>query len=502
MIMYELHVGTFSEEGTFAGAAKRASDLAEIGVNAVELMPVSQFSGSRNWGYDIAFPFAVQNTYGGPDELKKLVKEFHSKKIAVILDVVYNHFGPEGNFLNEYGPYSLPNRLTPWGASVNFDEKFSAQVRNYFIENALYWLEKYHFDGLRLDAVFAIIDRSSKHFLKELSEKVETLSESNSRKYVLIAENDRVEAKLLRRRSKGGYGLDAVWHDDFHHSIHSILTGDTNWYYSSFGDINGVVQSLRVNCVINTEATKELSKNLKQHCLNSSKLVVFSQNHDQIGNRPLGKRLIVLAGLEAAKLAAGLSLLSPFTPLLFMGEEYGEDSPFLFFTDYTDEQLKKEVFAGRKKELRQNGWKKNTRDPQEMSTFSDSKLHWQKRTSFVGKKVLAYYQKLILLRSECCKGDFDKKRSKFFVMKAKSLLIFQREFSAVAIIVIVNFSKSSQKYSFPCKGEGYVKILDSAETDWAGPGSFLPENTKQGEAHVICPFSIAVYEASRKKSYA
>ena len=501
MIMYELHTGTFSPEGTFAGIKKRTRELSEIGINAVELMPVSQFSGTRNWGYDAVFPFAVQNSYGGPDELKKLVQEFHSNGIALFLDVVYNHLGPEGNFLNDYGPYFNLERMTPWGASINFDREFNPQVRNFFLENAIHWFKNYHIDGLRLDAVFAIIDNSPKHILEELSETVDNFSKTNSRKFLLVAENNRIEPKMVHSRKAGGYGLDAVWHDNWHHSLHAILTGERNWYYSSFGTLEKIVQASKENCPAKSQLYQYPDNRLLK-CLASRKLVVFVQNHDQIGNRPTGERLITISGLEAAKLAAGLTLLSPFTPLIFMGEEYGETSPFIFFTDYSGESLREKVRVGRRNELRQNGWKNKPLDPQETSTFLKSKIQWNKRSEEKASKVLAYYQKLISLRHSYCKGNFDKPLStKFFLSRSKSLLIIQKRFFNVFVVTVANFSKIDQNYSFPCAGGTYVKILDSADTNWSGPGSALPGKTKLGDTHAICPSSMAVYIKSEEKNY-
>ncbi len=503
MILYELHIGTFSPEGNFEAAMKKAKELSETGINAVELMPVSQFSGDRNWGYDTVFPFAVQNSYGGPDELKKLVQEFHSKGISVFLDVVYNHLGPEGNFFNAFGPYFLFNRMTPWGASINFDGDLSSHVRKFFLDNTVHWFKNYHIDGLRLDAVFAIKDNSPKHFLEELSETVEKLSKAASRKLLLIAENNHVEPKIVQSRKMGGFGLDAVWHDNLHHSLHAILTGERNWYYSSFGSLEKIVQALKENCIENSLVTQDSSGKCTSKRLPSNKLVVFTQNHDQIGNRPQGKRLITLAGREAAKLAAGLIILSPFTPLLFMGEEYGETSPFLFFTDYTDELLKKKVRNGRKKELKQNGWKNNPPDPQQLSTFLNSKINWQLRVDKKSRNILAYYQKLMSLRKDFFKSNFNEHRpTKFFLSKSKSLLVIQKSLSSTIVVTVANFSKVNQNYCFPCKGGDFIKLLDSADTVWAGTGSALPMNTKQGDAHIICPLSLAVYVMTKEKNYA
>lgn len=496
MIIYELHVGTFSPEGNFAGARKRAAELSETGINAVELMPVSQFSGSRNWGYDAVFPFAVQNTYGGPEELKKLVQEFHANGVAVILDVVYNHLGPEGNVLNNFGPYLLLNRMTPWGASMNFDGPFCSEVRNFFFENADYWLNNYHIDGLRLDAVFAIIDHSSNHFLKELSEKVEALSKAISKKLLLIAENDHVDPNMIKSRKAGGYGLDAIWHDNLHHSLHAILTGERNWYYSSFGSLSKVVNALNEGCEDNPTQTTQLSAICSSALFPLNKLVVFTQNHDQIGNRPNGDRLITIAGVEAAKLAAGLTLLSPFTPLLFMGEEYGEPAPFLFFTDYKDKTIGKKVQVGRKRELAKNGWKiQPTNSPQDRVIFASSRINWDQRNQERGKRILDYYRKLIKLRKDLQVGP--QEAPKFLTSKHKSLLVVQRKFAVSEFVTVANFSHSIQDWQFPFEAEVYYKVLDSSDAIWAGPGSTLPQKVTARDRLSICPLSMGVYLRSK-----
>ena len=495
MIIYEIHTGTFSASGTFAGVTEKASEFSELGVNAVELMPISQFSGARNWGYDAVFPFAVQNTYGGPDELKVLVNEFHSKGIAVILDVVYNHLGPEGSILKYFGPYFLVNQVTPWGASINFDGVNSSQVRNFFFENAIYWFKNYHIDALRLDAVFAILDKSPSHFLKELSEKVEDFSKTISKKLVLVGENGNIDSKLLQPRNESGYGLDALWHDDFHHSLHGLLTGEKNSYYNNFGSLGKFIEVLNQNYFYSNTLAEKDPGGFKKF-VDPSKLVVFSQNHDQIGNRPLGDRLITIAGFEASKLAAGLVLLSPFIPLLFMGEEYGEFAPFLFFTNYFNPYLGIEVRDGRERDLRSNYWNEKPIDPQDPIAFNSSKLDWQKRYSGKCRLILEYYKKLIKIRRDLKINKFV--HTKFIETENTDLLIIQRTFSNSILTLIANFSKSVQDYRFSCQGEGFEKILDSADIEWAGPGSLMPRLTDFGTMHSICPLSITVFVRKNK----
>jgi maltooligosyltrehalose trehalohydrolase len=496
MIMYELHVGAFSRQGTFAAAKRRAKDLSKLGINAVELMPVAQFSGSRNWGYDAVLPFSVQNTYGGPEELKKLVDEFHANGIAVILDVVYNHLGPEGNFLPDFAPYFHADRTCPWGKAINFDAAHCHGVRNFFLENAVNWFQHYHIDGLRLDAVFTILDSSQKHFLNELSETTQKLS-TKQRKLILIAENDSVDPKMVTPTESGGYGLDAVWHDNLHHSLHALLTGERCWYYGSFGTMKKLEDALLEENVTSLEDPKTLPGDM----INPRKLVVFSQNHDQIGNRPLGERLITLAGFEAAKLAAGITILSQYTPLLFMGEEYGENTPFLFFTDFSNKTLGKRVRVGRKTELRKNGWTGEPMDPQAPKSFACSKINWAKRSRGKGKKILHYYEVLISLKKAFASSDPNKCLQTMSILSKDELLLsIQKENLESTMLIVANFSKQNNQYSFP-GGEGsYVKILDSADAAFSGPGSTLPRIAKLEDKHVICPLSMAVFLNRKAKN--
>lgn len=499
MVMYELHVGTFTQQGTFAAIKRRVQELSRLGINAVELMPVSQFSGARNWGYDGVFPFAVQNTYGGPDELKKLVDEFHANGIAIILDVVYNHLGPEGNVLPDFGPYFLFDRKSPWGPSINFDGALNHGVRNFFLENSIHWFQNYHFDGLRLDAIFTIIDNSTKHFLKELSETTENLATSK-RKLLLIAENDRIDPRIV---NSSGHGLDAVWHDNLHHSLHALLTGERNWYYGSFGALKKIVHALHeeyVDCGGPTVPLEIVDVCCKKR-IAPKKLVAFSQNHDQIGNRPLGERLVTLAGFEAAKLAAGIVMLSQYTPLLFMGEEYGEEAPFLFFTDFSDKALGKRVKAGRKKELKQNGWKGEPFDPQNPASFECSKINWENRSRGNGRKMLKYYQLLLGLRKAFINNYPNKRlRIKFHVSKDESLLVIQKKTPDFIMVSVANFGKKEGNYGFPCSGGLYWKVLDSADIAWSGPGSGLPATASLGDRHTICPLSMAVFVNQETKN--
>lgn len=400
MILYELHVGTFTHQGTFVSAANGLAYLKDLGVNAVSVMPIAQFPGERNWGYDGVYPYAVQNSYGGPAGFKEFVKACHAHGLAVVLDVVYNHLGPEGNYLADFAPYFTDKYKTPWGSAMNFDGPDSDEVRNFFIGNAIHWFCHYHVDGLRLDAVHAIYDASAKPFLEELAEAVEGLSESMGRKLYLIAESDLNDVRIIRPRELGGFGIDAQWCDDFHHALHALLTGEKHGYYIDFGKVPQLAKSFKEGYVY----TWEYSAFRRRHHGSQSKerpahqFVVFSQNHDQVGNRAIGERLSALVSFEALKLAAGAVILSPYIPMLFMGEEYSETSPFLYFTSHSDPDLIEAVRKGRTEEFARFDWPFDVPDPQDASTFERSKLKPHLRKEKSHDVLLRYYRELLRLR--------------------------------------------------------------------------------------------------------
>ena len=495
MLIYELHVGTFTKEGTFDSIIKRLKDLKHLGVNTLELMPLAQFPGERNWGYDGVFPYAIQNSYGGPSGLKKLINACHQNGFAVIFDVVYNHLGPEGNYLRDFGPYFTDKYKTPWGQSLNFDGPYSDQVRDFFFENALYWFREYHIDALRLDALHAICDASAKHFIEELSERVDEFSKDSGRKYFLIGESDLNDIRLIKQRTRGGYGLDAQWCDDFHHSLHALLTGEQTGYYKDFGAIDNLAKAYREGFVYSWD----YSKYRKRHHGSSSKrlpakrFVVYIQNHDQIGNRMLGERLANLVSFEALKLAAGAVLLSPYVPMLFMGEEYAEDSPFQYFISHSDQELIEAVRKGRAEEFKCFKWQGQCPDPQAVKTFNASKLRWEKRTKGQHKTLLNYYRELIALRKAYLNFT-DKKAITVRSLSTKRVLLWRRRIGDRCIQCVMNFSSIEQKLRMYVPQRGWIKILDSADKKWAGPGSQLPP-TLRGRKQVIMPaFSVAVFE--------
>lgn len=477
MIQYELHVGTFTPEGSFEAIIPRLDALREIGINAVELMPVAQFPGERNWGYDGAYPYAVQVSYGGPDGLKRLVNECHKRGLAVILDVVYNHLGPEGNYLAEFGPYFTDHYRSPWGDAINFDGAYSDGVKNYFVENALYWFREYHLDALRLDAIHGIFDRSASPFLAELAEAAREFSARAGRKYYLIAESDLEDARIIRPPDLGGYGLDAQWCDDFHHAVRTLLTGEDRGYYADYGRIDHLAKALREGFVY----SGQYSRYRKRRHGNSSKdrpaeqFVVFAQNHDQVGNRLNGDRLSQLVPFEGLKLAAGIVLLSPYVPLLFMGEEYGEEAPFLYFVSHSDPDLIEAVRRGRKEEFRSFQWTGDPPDPQSPETFLRSKIAWDKRTGGHHRLLLEFYKTLIRLRREIpAIGRPDKNRLGVVAADKKNVLYLKRWSDSEQVHCLFNFGPSDTDLETLQPSAHWKTVLDSADPRWNGPGSLLP----------------------------
>jgi maltooligosyltrehalose trehalohydrolase len=494
MIIYELHVGTFTAEGTFAGVAGRLNDLRELGVNTIELMPICQFPGHRNWGYDGVFPFSVQNSYGGPDGLKLLVNACHTAGFAVVLDVVCNHLGPEGNYLGAFAPYFTDRYKTPWGSAVNFDGPYSDEVRAYFIECALMWFEQYHIDALRLDAVHAMYDMSAQPFLAELARHVKTYSESTRRRY-LIAESDLNDARLIKAPEAGGHGLDAQWCDDYHHSIHVLLTGESRSYYADFGNIADLRKSMLEGYVY----TGNYSVHRKRRHGNSPKglpasgFVVFSQNHDQVGNRALGERLTMLTGLEQLKLAAATVLLGPYVPMLFMGEEYGERAPFLYFVSFEDPVLAEAVWTGRSKEYQMQGL---VPDPQNETTFSESRLTWDRREQGSHALLLTFYRTLITLRkkipalAKCSKDGFD-----VFGNPEQRALGFFRNYGLENVFCCFNFSAQQESFDLMLPEGTWEKLIDSATIQWLGPGSRMPDEIRGPTVTITMePFSAVLYK--------
>jgi maltooligosyltrehalose trehalohydrolase len=401
LVIYELHVGTFSREGTFDAMIPRLEELRELGLTAIELMPVAQFPGTRGWGYEGVFPFAVQNSYGGPRGLQRLIDACHRTGLAVILDVVHNHLGPEGNYFAEFGPYFTDRHRTPWGRAMNFDDRGSDVVRAFVLENVRYWIREFHVDGLRLDAVHAIYDSSPRHILREIKEAADDEARKLGRNVHIIAESDLNDVRLLDPPQSGGDGLDAQWSDDFHHSLHAVLTGERFSYYADFGRPEQLVKAINRTFVydgIYSEFRgRRHGRPVGSHP--SDRFVISVQNHDQIGNRPGGERLSVLVEPNQLRLAAGLLLLSPQIPLIFMGEEYGETRPFPYFCSFEQPEIIEATRRGRRNEFVALGADDKVPDPLAPETFESAKLSWAwpEGSRYAGMRRL-YYDLLAIRR--------------------------------------------------------------------------------------------------------
>jgi maltooligosyltrehalose trehalohydrolase len=400
-VLYELHVGTFSAEGTFDGAIGHLGHVADLGVDAIELMPVAEFSGDRGWGYDGVNLFAPHRAYGGPDGLKRLVDAAHDHGLGVVMDVVYNHLGPAGNYLPEFGPYFSARHQTNWGPAVNFDGPGSDEVRRFVIDNAAMWLRDYHCDGLRLDAVHAIADDSATHILEALATEVTALEAHLGRRLFLIAESDLNDPRFVRGRDAGGFGLDAAWADEFHHALHATLTGERDGYYEDFGPLPLLAKALRQAWVYDGIYSPHRGRVHGRPVtgLSGDQFVVAAQNHDQIGNRSAGERLGALVSDGRLRVAAALLLTAPFVPLLFQGEEWGATTPFQYFTGHLDPELGRKVSEGRRAEFAAFGWEPaRVPDPQDPATFERSRLRWSEADSERGAATADWYRRLIALR--------------------------------------------------------------------------------------------------------
>ena len=471
--IYELHIGTFTQEGTFDAAVARFDDLVDLGITAVEVMPIAQFPGSRNWGYDGVYPFAVQNSYGGRAGFQHFVDAAHKKGLSVILDVVYNHLGPEGNYFGQFGPFFTDRYSTPWGEAINFDRAESGPVRNFFIQNALYWLTEFHVDALRLDAVHGIFDFSAHHFLAELQEKVSRQAAETGRKLHVIAESDLNDSRLLHDPEHGGYGLDAQWSDDFHHALHVLLTKEKNGYYADFGLLEDLAAVLRDGWRYAGQYSpfRKRRHGNSPTGIASDRLVVFNQNHDQVGNRAMGDRLSTLVDYEGLKLAAGMTLLSPFLPLIFMGEEYGETHPFQYFTSHGDPNLVAAVRKGRREEFASFGWKDEVPDPQSEMTFERSILDWAKKEEEPNRSLRALHKALLSIRKK-----FQLAGSRPRVGCDEKLQTLTLEYSASELLAVFYFGDESRMISIPRAYANGTVVIHSNDSRW---GSLGPGNESQ-----------------------
>lgn len=497
-VIYELHVGTFSPEGNFAGAIAKLPLLAELGVTVLEVMPVAAFPGARNWGYDGVAPYAVHAAYGGPEGFKCFVDAAHGLGMAVILDVVYNHLGPEGNYLREFGPYFTAEHHTPWGEAVNYDGPNSAPVRDFVVANALHWIRRYHVDGLRLDAVQTIHDESVRHILAELSQAVHDESERLGRPLRLIAESDRNDPRLVRPRAVGGLGCHSVWSDDLHHALHALATREKRGYYMDYGRAEHVALALEHGFGYRGEHSRfrRAPHGQPPDGVPCEAHVVALQNHDQVGNRMRGERISHLTDVEAVKAAAACVLLSPFTPLLFMGEEWAAAEPFAYFTSHGDPGLIKAVRAGRRKEFKSFGWKGEPPDPQDEATFAACRLDWQARGNAPHAGVLACYRALLALR----RTEPFATRTRASV-SARALLSGGKEQKAVvmtragggreAVCLFLFAPKTSLDFPALLPAKNFSLVLDTGDDAFGGPGRAFAEVPAR-RARVLGPRAVVL----------
>lgn len=462
-VIYELHVGTFTRAGTFDAAIDRLDHLRDLGVTHVELLPVAEFPGERGWGYDGVDLYAPHHAYGGPEGLKRLVDACHRHGLAVLLDVVYNHLGPSGNYLGRFGPYFTDRHVTPWGEAVNVDGPDSDEVRRFFLDNALTWLRDFHFDGLRIDAIHAIVDTSAVHFLEQLAVEAEALEAALGRPLALIAESDLNDPRVVRPRAVGGHGLDAHWNEDFHHALHALLTGERDGYYRDYGRLADLAKVLTQGYALDGAYSEHRRRRHGRPAtgLSGRQLVGCLQNHDQIGNRALGERTSQLLSPELLRVGAALVLTAPFVPMLFQGEEWGASTPFLFFTDHAEPELAEAVRRGRTEEFAAFGWSpEDLSDPQAASTFERSRLDWDEVRRPPHAELLTWHRDLIELRRrlpglrddrlERVAVDFD---------EAARWLVMTR----AAVRVACNLGEARQRV--PCPGAAAGELLLSSDPD-------------------------------------
>jgi maltooligosyltrehalose trehalohydrolase len=487
-VIYELHIGTFTPEGTFDSARERLDYLYKLGITHVEVMPVAEAAGNRGWGYDGVCLFASSSCYGGPDAFKRFVNAAHMQGIGVILDVVYNHFGPVGNYTGKFGPYVTSKHQTPWGDAVNLEDRYSDEVRKFFLDNALMWMRDFHVDGLRLDAVHELVDRSAVHFLEQLSANVYNLSAMLGRRLFLIAESDLNNPMIVRPIEANGYGMDAQWSDDFHHSLFTLLHGhgdETKGYYRDYGDFESLAKSLKSMFVYDGI----YSEYRKRHhgrpvdSLSAHHFIGFIQNHDQVGNRATGDRLEQIVGLPRTKIALGLVLTAPFVPMLFQGEEFAASTPFLYFADHEDPEMAKQVAEGRKKEFAAFGWDESQiPNPDDRATFTASILKWDEADEGTHADMFEWTARLIhIRRNSMSLNDGDRGHVKVQCNEDARTLRMDRNL----VSVFANLGQGPAQFKI---GKEYELLLAS-----------VPEFTQVNDGHVtIPPDGFAILSAEKE----
>jgi maltooligosyltrehalose trehalohydrolase len=495
-LIYELHTGTFTPEGTFKAIESKLEHLKSLGITAIEIMPVAQFPGGRNWGYDGVFPYAVQNTYGGAQGLIELVDACHKQGLAVILDVVYNHVGPEGNYFNEFGPYFTEKYNTPWGNAINFDDAWCDEVRQYFIQNVLMWFRDFHIDALRMDAVHAIKDFSPKHILQEMKEAVDHLMAETGRTHYLIIEFDLNDKRFIDPIEKHGFGIDAQWADEFHHALRVTAGGERNGYYADFNGIAQLAKSYRDAYVYDGIYSPHRLKTFGTKVTDNpgQQFVVFSQNHDHVGNRMLGERTSTLFSFEMQKLMAAAVMVSPYLPMLFMGEEWGELNPFQYFVSHTDEDLIAAVRKGRKAEFASFHLDGEAPDPQSEETFEQSKLNWERLSEKKHQTMMHYYKSLIALRKNSpALHKLNRKNLLVECDEKQQILQLHRWDDNQHVYCFMNFSKQPQPIVLPA-GEGNLHLVfNSSSAEFGGTSKESPASGSGSPNPIIQPESIIIY---------
>jgi len=512
LILYELHLGTFTAQGDCDAAIERLDDLVELGITGIEIMPVAAFPGRRNWGYDGVGLYAVHERYGGPSALKRLVDAAHARGLAVVLDVVYNHLGPEGNYLGRFAPYFTSRYVTPWGEAVNFDGAESDYVREFFIENALYWMREFHIDALRLDAVHSIFDSSAYPFLSELRDRVAAFAEAAGRPRLLIAESDLNDSRMVRSREVFGHGMDAQWCDDFHHALHAVLTGERDGYYRDYGTAQHLARAFEDGYVY----TGQYSAHRGRRHGNSTagvapaRFIVSAQNHDQVGNRMLGERFSELLSASQRRVAAAAMLFSPFVPMLFMGEEYGENARFQYFVHHSDPDLIVAVQAGRAEEFAEFFEHGPAPDPQSEETFERSKLNWELRERPGHRELLAFYRDAIALRRRHPALAADSgtvhqpaqfpwtgpARVSIRLLEHDTVLVLERTRGGAEAVVVFNLCGERRAITPPASAVGLHVLLASEDIGYGGANP-APHGRITGEQELsLEPWSVVALGSS------
>ncbi len=500
-VVYEMHVGTFTAEGTFDAVIPHLDELKDLGITALELLPVAGFPGTRNWGYDGTFLYTTQQSYGGPQGLQRLVDACHQRGMAVVLDVVYNHFGPEGNYLWGTAPYFTDRYRTPWGSAINYDGAQSDPVRRFFIENACFWIEAFHIDALRLDAVHAIYDFSGKHILREINDYAMGLARRLNRQVHLIAESDLNDSRLIRPVELGGYGLAGQWADDFHHAVHTLLTGENNGYYEDFGSLELLAKSFEQGYAY----AGDYSPHRRRRHGNSPKgcqgrqFVVCTQNHDQVGNRAYGDRLSSLVSFDQLKLAAGLLCSAPFVPMIFMGEEYGETAPFQYFTSHSDPALVEGVRQGRRREFAAFAWQGEVPDPQAEETFNNSRLNHALKQEGPHKLLWQLYRDLLRLRRELpALADLNLEQQQVIAFPQQQSLLVRRWSGADQVCALFNLGAAETSLQLPLPGGLWRKVLASSDPAYSQgeTAAALPDQLPASGQLSLAGHSFGLYQAT------